>query len=272
MALEQRDLSRILETAIVAARLAGQRAMEEINFTKTSVKKGRELVTEADTRCQQIIVERIKEIYPDHGFIAEEGDEGKIFKQPPRGDERLWWAIDPIDGTNNFAHRMPFFAVSIAAMYEDEPIVGAVFEPATDSMFTAIKGGEAQLNNRRITASEETMDKFSSVGLDSHFDDGVPAWACKIIERTRFRNFGTTALHFAYVAKGSLVASIVSHPKLWDIAAGALIAETAGAIVSDRQGGKIFPIDLDSYEGQELEALTANKKVHAELLKLLKSS
>ncbi len=272
MALEQRDLRRILETAIVAARLAGQRAMEEINFIKASVKKGRELVTEADTRCQQIIVERIKEIYPDHGFIAEEGSEGKIFKQPPRGDERLWWAIDPIDGTNNFAHRMPFFAVSLAAMYEDEPIVGAVFEPATDSMFTAIKGGEAQLNNRRITASEETMDKFSSVGLDSHFDDGVPAWACEIIERTRFRNFGTTALHFAYVAKGSLVASIVSHPKLWDIAAGALIAETAGAIVSDRQGGKIFPIDLDSYEGEELDVLTANKKVHAELLKLLKSS
>jgi myo-inositol-1(or 4)-monophosphatase len=262
----------MLETAIVAARLAGQRAMEEINFTKTSVKKDRELVTEADTRCQQIIVERIKETYPDHGFIAEEGGEGKIFKQPPRGDERLWWAIDPIDGTNNFAHRMPFFAVSIAAMYEDEPIVGAVFEPATDSMFTAIKGGEAQLNSRRITASEETMDQFSSVGLDSHFDDGVPAWAREIIERTRFRNFGTTALHFAYVAKGSLVASIVSHPKLWDIAAGALIAETAGAIVSDRQGGKIFPIDLDSYEGEELDVLTANKKVHAELLKLLKSS
>jgi myo-inositol-1(or 4)-monophosphatase len=163
---------------------------------------------------------------------------------------------------------MPFFAVSIAAMYEDEPIVGAVFEPATDSMFTAIKGGEAQLNSRRITASEETMDQFSSVGLDSHFDDGVPAWACEIIDR----NFGTTALHFAYVAKGSLVASIVSHPKLWDIAAGALIAETAGAIVSDRQGGKIFPIDLDSYEGEKLDVLTANKKVHAELLKLLKSS
>jgi len=271
MALEQRDLSRMLETAIVAARLAGQRAMEEINFIKASVKKGRELVTEADTRCQQIIVERIKETYPDHGFIAEEGLEGKIFKQPPRGIEPLWWVIDPIDGTNNFAHRMPFFTVSIAAMYEGEPIVGVVFEPATDSMFTAIKGGYAQLNSRRITASEEAMDEFSSMGLDSHFDDGVPGWACEIIQRTRFRNFGTTALQFAYVPKGSLIATIVSHPKLWDIAAGSLIAETAGAIVSDRQGGKIFPIDLDSYEGEELQVMTANKKVHVELLKLLKS-
>ena len=99
----------------------------------------------------------------------------------------------------------------------------------------------------------------------------MPGWACEIIQRTRFRNFGTTALQFSYVAKGSLIATIVSHPKLWDIAAGALLAERAGAIVSDRQGGKIFPIDLDSYEGEELEVMTANKKVHAELLKLLNS-
>ncbi len=261
----------MLETAIVAARLAGQRAMEEINFTKTSIKNNSELVTQTDARCQNIIVERIKETYPDHGFIAEEGSEGKIFKQPPRGAEPIWWVIDPIDGTNNFAHRMLAFTVSIAVMYQGEPIVGVIFEPATESMFTAVKGGEAQLNSRRITASEEKMDNFSSIGLDSHFNNGVPAWVCEIIQRTRFRNFGTTALQLVYVAKGSLIATIVSHPKLWDVAAGALIAETAGAIVSNRQGDKIFPIDLDSYEGQELEVMSTNKKVHAELLELLKS-
>ena len=103
----------MLETAIVAARLAGQRAMEEINYVKTSVKNSTELVTEADRRCQEIIVDRIKEDYPDHGLIAEEGEEGKIFKQVPRGKEALWWVIDPIDGTNNYAHRMLFFTVSI---------------------------------------------------------------------------------------------------------------------------------------------------------------
>jgi len=271
MELEQRNLSRMLETATVAARLAGQRAMEEINFVKASIKNGSELVTQADTRCQQMIVERVKETYPDHGFISEEGGEGKIFKQPPRGNESFWWVIDPIDGTNNFAHRMLLFTISIAVMYEGEPIVGVIFEPATESMFTAVKGREAQLNGRRIKASEEKIDKFSSIGLDSHFDNEVPSWAREIIQRTRFRNFGTTALHFAYVAKGGLIATIVAHPKLWDIAAGALIAEAAGAIVSDRQGAKIFPVDLDSYEGEELEAITANKVVHAELLKLLKS-
>jgi len=273
MVLEQRDLSWMLETAIVAARLAGQRTMEEINFVKASVKNATELVTQADTRCQQIIIDRIKETYPDHGFIAEEGDQGKIFKQPPRGAEAIWWAIDPIDGTNNFAHEIPLFAVSIAAMHEGQPVVGVIFEPATDSMFTAVKDNEAQLNGRRIFASEETMDEFSSIGLDSHFDcsNGVPAWACEIMRRTRFRNLGTTALEMAYVAKGSLIATIVNTPKLWDIAAGTVIAESAGAVVSNWRGEKIFPIDVNSYEGQEFRTIVANKKVHAQIVELLKS-
>ena len=270
MVLEKRDLSSMLETAIVAARLAGQRAMEEINFIKASIKNATELVTQADARCQQIIVDRIKETYPDHGFIAEEGVEGKLFKQPPRGDEPVWWLIDPIDGTNNFAHRMLFFTVSIAVMYQGQSIVGVIFEPATESMFTAVKNGDAQLNGRRITASEEKMDKFSSVGLDSHFDDGVPAWACEIMKRTRFRNLGTTALQLAYVANGGLVATIAQNQKLWDIAAGAFIAEAAGAIVTNWQGGKIFPVDLDNYQGGKFQIISANQKVHAEILNLLK--
>ncbi|MHC4458787.1 MAG: inositol monophosphatase family protein [Planctomycetota bacterium] len=271
MVIEQKDLRRMLETAVVSARLAGQRAMEEINFAKASIKNKAELVTAADAKCQQIIVDRIKETYPDHGFIAEEGQGGKLFKQPPRWAERFWWVIDPIDGTTNFAHKMLLFTVSVAVMYEGEPIVGAVFEPATDSMFTAVKGGEAQLNNRRITASRDQLGEFTSVGLDSHFHKGLPKWACEIIQRTKFRNFGTVSLQFAYVAKGGLVATIASCPKLWDIAAGALIAEAAGAIISDWKGGKIFPIDLDSYEGAELQVIAANKKVHKEILQLLKS-
>lgn len=270
MVLEQQDLSQMLETAIVAARLAGQRAMEEIDFAKVSQKKNQgELVTQSDTRCQQIIIGRIKETYPDHGFVAEEGDQGKQFKQPPRGAEPIWWAVDPIDGTNNFAHRIPIFTISIAAMYEGEPIAGVIFEPATDSMYTAVKGGEPQLNGRRIAVSQEAMDEFSSVGLDSHLGSEVPAWAGKIMVRTRFRCLGSTALQLAYVAKGSIVATIHTCPKLWDIAAGTLIAETAGAVVSDWQGGKIFPVDIESYQGQRWQIIAANKKVHQEILEIV---
>ena len=92
MPLEQQDLSLMLETAIVAARLAGQHAMEEMSYIK-AIKKGEsELVTQADTQCQNIIIRRIRETYPDHGFIAEEGDKGKLFKRPPLGEPAIWWA------------------------------------------------------------------------------------------------------------------------------------------------------------------------------------
>ncbi len=271
MTLEQRDLSSMLETAVVAARLAGQRAMEEINYTKATVKNSRELVTQADTHCQKIIMDRIKENYPDHGFIAEEGEANKIFKRTPRGDQRLWWIIDPIDGTNNFAHNLLLFTVSVAVMHEGEPIVGVIFEPATESMFAAVKDGEAQLNSRKITASENTLDEFSSVGLDSHYEDGVPDWTCEIMRRTRFRNLGTTALQMAYVAKGSLVGTIAHTPKLWDIAAGTVIAESAGAKVTDWQGRKIFPVDLDSYEGNAFLTIAANQKVHSQIIEMINS-
>jgi len=270
MALEQRYLSSMLETAIVAARLAGQHAMEEIDYIKVSIKNATELVTQADAHCQKIIIDRIKENYPDHGFIAEEGHDGKPFKQPPRAQEQIWWVVDPIDGTNNFAHRMLFFTVSIAAMYEGRPIVGVIFEPATDSIYTAVKGGQAQLNDRRITASEEAIDKFASVGLESHFEGGAPSWACELMKRTRFRNLGSTALQLAYVAKGSMVATIANTPKLWDIAGGAAIAEAAGALFTNWQGQKIFPVDLDGYDGYKFQVITANKKVHPEIIELLR--
>ena len=270
MVLEHRNLSRILETGIVAARLAGQRAMEEIYFVKASVKSEDQLVTEADIRCQKIIIDRIKESYPDHGFIAEEGDNGEMFKQSPRGSEQIWWLIDPIDGTNNFAHKMLLFTVSIGVIYEGVPIAGVIFEPATDSMFTVVKDGEAQLNGRRIEVSEEDINDFSSIGLDSHFGSPTPQWVQKIMEKTRFRNLGTTALQLAYVASGGLVATISCTPKLWDITAGAILIETAGGIITDWQGNKVFPIDLDNYQGHTIAVLAANKKTHDEILKMLK--
>ena len=271
MPLEQQDLRQILETAVVAARLAGQHAMEEMNYVKAVRKSESELVTQADTQCQQIIIQRIKETYPDHGFIAEEGEQGKIYKRPPRGEPAIWWVIDPIDGTNNFAHGIGIFAVSVAALFEGEPVAGVVFKPASDSMFTAVKGGEAQLDGRHILTGEEAIGPLTSVGLDSHFDDGVPPWVCEIIRQSRFRNFGTTALHLAYVAKGGLVAAVMCTPKLWDIAAGALIAQAAGAAVTDWQGGNIFPVDLDNYEGQTFQVVAANQKVHPKLLETMRT-
>jgi len=261
----------MLETAIVAARLAGQRAVEEMSYVKISIKNTNELVTQADGRCQQIIIDRIKETYPDHGFLGEEGEAGNLFKQPPRGDSAIWWIIDPIDGTNNFAHKLPLFTVSIAAMHEGRPIVGVIFEPATDYMYTAVKNGQAQLNGRHITTGDADISQFASVGLDSHFEslDEFPAWVPEIMKLTRFRNLGTTALQLAYVAQGGLVGTIINTPKLWDLAAGAVIGESAGALFTDWKGNPIFPIDPADYQAERIRCLLANPKVHPKLIQML---
>lgn len=269
MVLEHRNLSRMLEVAIVAARLGGQRAMEEVNYIKASQRKGNELVTESDRRCQDIIIERIKENYPDHGFLAEEGPEGKLFKLAPRGDEPVWWIIDPIDGTNNFAHRILCFAVSVAVMYQGRTVAAVVFDPATDSMFTAVKDSPAQFNTSRIDAGAEAMGQFASVAIDSHWQDNVPAGIIELIYQTRYRNFGTLALHLAYVAKAGLAGLVGTTAKLWDIAAGAFIAETAGAVVTDWRGNGLFPIEPETYNGENFEIVAANKKAHKQILEKL---
>jgi len=268
MALEHSDIRKMLEVAVVAARLAGQRAMEELKYIKTSIKNGNEIVTQADGLCQKLIIDRIKETYPDHGFLAEEGTEGKMLKQSPRAAESIWWVIDPIDGTNNYSHSFLSFAVSIAALYEGKPVVGVIFDPATESMYTAAKDMDAQLNSSKITVSDEDISEFSSFGIDSHFPDSMKEPVYNIMSRTRFRNLGTTALHLAYIARGSLIGCITTMTKIWDVAAGALIIEAAGGKVVDLSGNNIFPMELENYTGENSLILAANKKAYPELQKL----
>ena len=270
MTLEHSDISRMLEVGAVAARLAGQRAMEEIKYVKASVKNDIELVTGADTICQKLIIDRIKETYPDHGFIAEEGADGEMLFQPPRTAEQIWWVIDPIDGTNNYAHGLLCFTVSIAAIYEGKPIVGVIFDPATDSMFTTVKDTDAQLNASRITISDEEITRYSSFGIDSHFLPDYSDAVNEIMKQTRFRNLGSTALHLAYVAKGGFLGSMVTLAKLWDIAAGALLIQNAGGIITDLTGNEIFPVNMQNYKGQNYQILAANKKTHSKFLEIFK--
>lgn len=266
MTLENTDISVLAETAIVAARLAGQRAMEQIKYLKVTEKAPNELVTDADVMCQKLIISRVKETYPDHGFIAEEGTEGKIFKQPPRDEDKIWWVIDPIDGTTNYAHKIPNFAVSIAVLHENRPIVGVVFQPATEDMFTAVKDGEAQLNNSAITVSEEKFARTACLGISSHWNEINQKWPAELLDQVKIRDLGTTAMHLAYVASGGLIAAVTCGVKLWDYAAGAFIAERAGAQVTDFKGDKIWPADADNYEGQSNDLICANPNAHSKLI------
>lgn len=260
MGLSSTEISSLLETAVVAARLAGQRALEELRFVHASQKDADELVTQADPICQKIIVDHIKENYPDHGFLGEEGTGGKMFKLAPRGEQEIWWVIDPIDGTNNFANGLLCFSVSIAAMEGGKPIVGVVFEPATDSMFTAAAGMEAQLNGSRIQVNQQELNRFACFGIESQLTADYAQAYQEVMVKTRFRCLGSTALHLAYVAKGAMVGMVSLRSRLWDIAAGALLVERAGGFVSSLEAETLFPFDLPSYQAQYLSIVAGNQK------------
>lgn len=269
MSIDHKDLKTLLEIAVAAARAAGQRAMEDINYAKAYAKTPFEIVTDCDGRCQQIIIDTIKQNFSDHGFIGEEGNAGKIFKQAPRGDSDIWWVIDPIDGTNNFSHKILNFAVSIAAIQNGRPVLGVIFEPSTDSMFTAVKDSSPRFNDRSIQVSDSDIEIFESIGIESFFTQGTPAWIGVLMSKLRCRALGTTAMHLAYVAKGSFIGTICNKPKLWDIAAGAILVESAGGIVSDWQGNAIWPVDMNNYQGQPIEMLATNKKIHKKLIDII---
>ena len=262
----------MLSAAMTAARQAGTEALAQLGSAKSSVKNNTELVTETDRRCQALIVKHIASAFPEHGFIGEEGDEGQLFKQYPTGPAGVWWVIDPIDGTNNFAQGMPQFAVSIGAMERGYPVAGVIYHPATDTCFTALQHGTPQENGRPIQARSQALHEYASVGLDSHFGNTIPDWISHIMTRLRYRNLGTTALHLAYVAKGGYAAMVASTPKLWDIAAGGLLAQNAGAVVTDWQGHPIWPQDLATYQGQALPVVAGALEAHHEIIELIRAS
>jgi len=270
MKISSTDLSRMLETAVVAARLAGQHAMEELYYTRKSLKSPDEIVTAADPACQKIIIDRIRENYPDHGFLAEEGKDGGLLRIRPR-DEDIWWIIDPIDGTNNFSNGLLCFCVSIAAFHEGSPLLGVIYDPTTDSMYAAAAGREAQLNDRRIQVSSEPISRFTSFGLDSHLHPKTDKAIVEIMQKTRFRCLGATALHMAYVAKGSLIGMATTSARLWDIAAGVILVERAGGRVTDLDGKPIFPINIENYQSENLHTLATSAAVWDEIYRIFQS-
>lgn len=271
MPIPRTELSRMLETAVVAARLAGQRAMEELHYIRKSIKNGNEVVTQADPACQKIIIDRISENYPDHGFIAEEGKNGQLLRIQPRGDQSVWWIIDPIDGTNNFANSFLCFCVSIAVIIDGRPVIGVIFDPATDSMYTAAEDMDAQFNNSHMAVSEDGINRYASFGIDSHLNAQTSRGAAEMMRQTRFRCLGSTALHLAYVAKGAMIGMVATSAKLWDIAAGAILIRQAGGIVTDFEGKDLFPVDPENYNAEYFAICATNKKIHRQTTEIFKT-
>ena len=228
----------MLGFAIETAREAGQLLLEKFGRQISISRKGEtNLVTEADLASEALVLERIRSRYPRHSLLAEESGHTTSVD----GHSSWRWIIDPLDGTTNFAHGYPCFAVTMALEHEGDIVVGVTYDPTRDEMFAVEKGRGASMNNKPIRVSDTAVLK------DSLLVTGFPYEVTKREELTRHltafllgargvRRDGSAAIDLAYVACGRFDGFWEDGLNPWDVAAGMLMIEEAGGRLSDYKG------------------------------------
>ncbi len=231
----------MLNIAIRAARAGGAvivRHIDRIDTLTITEKARNDFVSEVDRMAEEVIVDTILRSYPEHQILAEESG--------AKGDSEFQWIIDPLDGTTNFLHGLPHFCVSIALVHRGRLDQGVIFDPVSQELFTATRGGGAQLDNKRIRATKRRGLKQALVGSGfpfrelNHLDSYLSSLAAIIPHTAGVRRSGSAALDLAYVAAGRLDGYWEFGLAPWDMAAGALLVREAGGIVTDCEGGENF--------------------------------
>ena len=259
--------SAVLNVMIKAAHRAGRslkRDLGEIEHLQVSLKGPGNFVTAADHRAEEIVREELAKARPDYGFLGEEGG------ARDGSDKSHRWIVDPLDGTTNFLHGIPHFAVSIALERNGAIVAGVVSNPANDELFVAERGKGAFLNDKRIrvAARQRLADAVVACGLP-HFGRGDLALARHEIAAAQqhfagLRRYGAATLDLAWVAAGRLDAYWERDLSPWDLAAGSILVREAGGFVSDLDGGEaIFT---------KAQIVAGNETMHSELLRLLKAA
>jgi len=230
-----------LTIAVKAARRAAtiiNRASTQLDLLAVQTKSPNDFVTEVDRAAEEAIISVLRETYPQHGILAEESGES--------GDSEYQWIIDPLDGTTNFIHGFPQYSISIALARNGVLEQAVVYDPTRNELFTATKGGGAYLNERRIRVSKRIRLSESLIGTGFPFRefDHVDAYLATFRELTQrtagIRRPGSAALDLAYVACGRLDGFWEIGLKPWDMAAGVLLIQEAGGLVSDLSGESGF--------------------------------
>lgn len=250
----------LLNIAVTAARKAGgiiTRAVDRLEAVKVSHKSENDFVTDIDRAAEKAIIEIIHKAYPSHSILAEESGHHA-------GDEYTW-IIDPLDGTSNFIHGFPHFAVSIAVKHKDSIEHGVVYDPIKQELFTASRGQGAKLNRYRLRVSQQLSLKGAllSTGFPHKNIDILDQYLKEFAHFTRkaagIRRPGAAALDLAYVAAGRFDGFWEYGLSPWDIAAGALLVTEAGGLLSEPNGGQNY---LNSGN-----VIAANPKLMDEMLK-----
>lgn len=259
----------MLEIAKEIALQAGSLLKEgqEKGFSLDRKSSSIDLVTEYDQMAEDLVVGKLIEAFPDHGIVAEEGSSREC-----TSPEGYRWYIDPLDGTNNFAHHIPQFSVSIALYKEDEPIIGVVCDPMRGELFWAEKGQGAYLNGRPIHVSDaptvEASILASGFPYDRHHDavDNLAQLGLFIKKCQGFRRFGSCALDLSFLACGRYDGFWEFKLSSWDLAAGLLLVTEAGGQVS-RIDGKPM-----GYLTERNHIVASNGKIHQEMLDIIRPS
>jgi myo-inositol-1(or 4)-monophosphatase len=249
--------------AIDAARTAGQLLREALSSPRQVSYKGTptNLVTEMDARAEALVVDALTAVFPDDGVLAEEGS------ARPGGSGRRW-IIDPLDGTTNYAHGVPVFAVGIGLEAAGHVVLGVVYEPSRDELYVAERGGGAWLNDRPLAVSAtDTLDaSLLATGFPYNVretgDNNLAEYAAFSLRSQGVRRLGSALLDFAYVAAGRLDGYWELRLSPWDVAAGAILVEEAGGHVTDLEGGRL---DVD-----RPTVVASNRRIHDQVLATLK--
>lgn len=250
-----------LEVAVRAAKQAGEHILSKWGTGVSFELKGEiNLVTEVDKKAEQIILKNLESAFPDHDIMTEEG-------QAQRKDSEFKWIIDPLDGTTNFAHSYPLFAVSIALEHKGEIILGVVYDPLREELFTAIQGKGAFLNGKSIHVSAVSELGRALLGTGFAYnvretkENNLREFGNMLMHAQGVRRDGVAAIDLCYVACGRYDGFWELNLFPWDVAAGTLMIREAGGRVSNYSGKK--------FSVYEKEILATNGRFHDEMLAVI---
>ncbi|MBZ0216918.1 MAG: inositol monophosphatase [Fimbriimonadaceae bacterium] len=258
--------SALINVMVQAARKAGRglsRDFGEVEQLQISVKGPGDFVSAADLKAEEVLIEELQRVRPGYGILAEES--GAI----AGADKTHRWIIDPLDGTTNFLHGFPFFAISIGLERDGEIVAGVIYNPVTDELFTAEKGSGAFLNDRRIRVAgrNKLVESMITCGVPHHGRGDHPLFlkqlAAVMPRVSGIRRTGSAALDLAYLAAGRVDGYWEAGLSTWDMAAGIIILREAGGTITDEIG-----------RGNMLNTgslVAGNEGIQRDLLKLLKS-
>lgn len=256
----------MLNIAVKAARRAGQiinRASLDVGLLKVSVKQQSDYVTEVDRAAENAIIDTLREAYPQHAILAEESGA----TAGSGSDSEYQWIIDPLDGTTNFIHGFPQYAVSIGLAHKGVMAHAVIYDPTKNELFTASKGAGAFLNDKRIRVSKRTKlaESLIGTGFPYRMFDHADAYMAIFRELTQktagLRRPGAASLDLAYVAAGRLDGFWEFGLSPWDMAAGTLLITEAGGLVSDLAGESAYLATGNVVAG--------NPKVFGQLLQVI---